>query len=194
MKNKGLKLTDILVTILIAIVFGIIYKLWGTVYDFVGLTGMQVQELTYGMWFIAATVAYLIIRKAGVAFLAEVAAASGEFIVGSQFGVEVLVYGVLQGLFAELVFMAFRYKRFDLLVVSLAGIGSAFGSFVMDIYRGYLFDLEAWNLMLKVTFRLIGSVLFAGVLAYVIVKALEKTGVTNLLRPASKEDYDSLSK
>ena len=194
MKNKGLKLTDILVTILIAIVFGIIYKLWGPVYDFVGLTGMQVQELTYGMWFIAATVAYLIIRKAGVAFLAEVAAASGEFIVGSQYGVEVLVYGVLQGLFAELVFMAFRYKRFDLLAVSLAGIGSAFGSFVMDIYRGYLFDLEAWNLMLKVTFRLIGSVLFAGVLAYVIVKALEKTGVTNLLRPASKEDYDSLSK
>ncbi|MCF6139237.1 ECF transporter S component [Pseudalkalibacillus berkeleyi] len=191
--NKGLKLTDILVTIVIAIVFGIVYKLWGPLYYFVKPFGLHADQLIYGMWFMAATVAFLIIRKPGVAFLAEVAAASGEFLVGSEWGLEVLLFGVVQGLFAELVFAAFRYKRADVLVVSLAAVGSAIGSIIMDYYKGYIEDLALWNLSLFLGFRIIGSILIAGVAAYLLVKALEKTGVTNLVRPASKEDYEALN-
>ncbi|WP_408009346.1 ECF transporter S component [Pseudalkalibacillus sp. A8] len=190
--NKGLKLTDILVTIVIAIGFGIVYKLWGPLYYLVKPLGLHIDQLIYGMWFMAATVAFLIIRKPGVAFLAEVAAASGEFLVGSEWGLEVLLFGVVQGLFAELVFMAFRYKRFDVTVVSLAAVGSAIGSIIMDYYKGYIEDLALWNLSLFLGFRIIGSILIAGVAAYYLVKALEKTGVTNLVRPASKKDYDAL--
>ncbi|MGP4079875.1 ECF transporter S component [Pseudalkalibacillus sp. R45] len=190
--NKGLKLTDILVTIVIAIGFGIVYKLWGPLYYFVKPFGLHFDQLIYGMWFMAATVAYLIIRKAGVAFLAEVAAASGEFLVGSEWGLEVLLFGVVQGLFAELVFMAFRYKRYDIAVVSLAAVGSAVGSIIMDYYKGYIGDLALWNLSLFLGFRIIGSILIAGVAAYYLVKALEKTGVTNLVRPASQQDHDAL--
>jgi energy-coupling factor transport system substrate-specific component len=47
--------------------------------------------------------------------------------------------------------------------------------------------------MLLIGFRLIGSVIFTGFMAFGIAKALEATGVTNLLRPASKEDYDALN-
>lgn len=104
----------------------------------------------------------------------------------------VLIYGVIQGLFAEMVFMAFRYKRFDVLVASLAGIAAGVGSLLLDLFRGYLFDYVWWNVTLLISFRLIGAVLLAGVLAYVLVKALEATGVTSLLRPVSKDDYDSL--
>ncbi|TYS60914.1 thiamine ABC transporter permease [Sutcliffiella horikoshii] len=190
--SKGLKLTDILVTVIIALVFGIVYKIWAPVYNVLAPFGLQLQELTYGMWFIAATVAYLLIRKAGVAFLAEVAAASGEFLVGSEYGLMVLIYGVVQGLFAEMVFMAFRYKRFDVLVASLAGVAAGVGSLLLDLFRGYLLDYVWWNMALLISFRLNGAVLLAGVLAYVLVKALEATGVTSLLRPVSKDDYDSL--
>jgi energy-coupling factor transport system permease protein len=193
MMSKGLKLTDILVTIVIAIVFGIVYKLWGPLYSAVAPLGIHLDQLIYGMWFIAATVAFLIIRKPGVALLAEVAAASGEFLTGSQFGLEVLVYGLIQGLFAELVFMAFRYKRVDLLVVSLAGFASAVGSFVLDFYKGYLADLETWNLLLMIGARSIGAIIISGIFAYYLVGALEKTGVTNLVRPASKKDYEALN-
>ncbi|MFS1514332.1 ECF transporter S component [Chengkuizengella sp. SCS-71B] len=194
MNNKGLKLTDILVTIVIAIVFGIVYKLWTPVYYAVKPFGLHFDQLIYGMWFIAATVAFLIIRKPGVALIAEIAAASGEFIVGSEWGLEVLIYGILQGLFAELVFAAVRYKRYDILIVSLAAIGSAFASLLFDYYKGYLDDLVAWNLVLYIVARVIGSIAIAGVFAYYLVKALEATGVTNLVRPASKEDYDALDK
>lgn len=111
---KGLKLTDILVTIVISIVFGIVYKLWGPLYYAVKPLGLHIDQLIYGMWFIAATVAFLIIRKPGIALLAETAAASAEFITGSEWGLEVLLYGLIQGLFAEMVFAIFRYKKFIL--------------------------------------------------------------------------------
>lgn len=190
--QKGLKLTDILVTIIIAFIFGIVYKIWGPVYSVVSTVGLHVDQLIYGMWFIAATVAFLIIRKPGVAVLAEVAAAHGEFIFGGQWGVSTLIFGLGQGLAAELIFAAFRYKRYDLFTVSLAAILSAIASLLIDYYYGYIGDLALWNLLLYIGFRIIGSIIIAGIFAYLIVQALEKTGVTNLVRPASSKDYRAL--
>lgn len=191
--SKGLKLTDILVTVVISIAFGIVYKLWGPLYYALKPLGLHLDQFIYGIWFIAAIVAFLIIRKPGVALLAEVAASSGEFLMGSEWGLEVLLYGFIQGLFAELVLMAFGYKRSGVFVVSLASIAACGGSLIMDFYKGYIEDLAAWNLTLLIGMRVAGSILFSGLLAQVIVKALERTGVTNVLRPASKEDFDSLN-
>ncbi|MEK4565030.1 ECF transporter S component [Alkalihalobacillus sp. FSL R5-0424] len=190
--KKRLTLTDILVTVIIAVVFGIVYRLWGPVNDSLKLFPLQVNELMYGMWFIAATVAFLIIRKPGVALIAETAAASGEFIVGSQYGLEVLIYGVMQGLGAELVFALFMYKSYSVLTTSLAGAASAGGSFVMDWNRGYMADLVGWNVTLVIVLRTISGILIAGIFAYYLVRALEKTGVTDLVRPTSKKDFDTL--
>jgi energy-coupling factor transport system substrate-specific component len=191
---KGLKLADILTTIVIAVVFGIIYKVWGPLYDFVKVFGFHLDQLIYGMWFIAASVAYLLIRKPGVALLAEIAASSGELIMGSEWGLEVLIYGVIQGLLAEVVFAAFRYKRFDALAVSLGAIGATIGSLVMDFYKGYIEALAPWNLALFLIARFVGAVVISGFFAVSLVKALEKTGVTQMLRPASKDDYDALDR
>ncbi|MBE1445063.1 ECF transporter S component [Paenibacillus sp. OAS669] len=192
--SKGLKLTDILVTIVIAVVFGIIYRLWGDVSNVVKLAGLQLDQLVYGVWFMAATVAALIIRKPGVALLAEVAAASGELLTGSQYGIESLTYGIAQGLLAELVFALFRYRSFSITTVSLAGIGSAVASLVFDAFKGYLIDLQTWNLTLYFAFRIVGSIFFTGMCAYWLVKALEVTGVTQLVRPVSSADYQALER
>ncbi|MFE5320337.1 ECF transporter S component [Paenibacillus sp. NPDC056579] len=192
--SKGLKLTDILVTIVIAIVFAIIYRLWGDVSNVVKLAGFQLEQLMYGVWFMAATVAALIIRKPGVALLAEIAAASGELIAGSQYGVEALTYGIAQGLLAELAFALFRYRSFSAAVACLAGIGAAVASLVFDAFKGYLIDLQTWNLTLYLIFRIISGIFFTGLCAYWLVKALEVTGVTSLVRPASSADYQALER
>lgn len=189
---KRLKLSDILITIVIALVFGIIYKLWGPVYNIFKPFGLHIGDVIYGMWFIAGTVAVLLLRKPGVALLAETAAASGEFLVGSEYGLSVLLYGVVQGLGTELMFALFGYKRYTAFVAALGGIASAVGSIVMDAAYGYVMDLALWNLLLLIGARLIGGFLLAGLLAYFLVEALEKTGVTSLIRPASDEDYKAL--
>ncbi len=194
MPKQGLKLVDVLVTVVIAVVFGIVYKLWGPLYYAMKPFGFRAEEFVYGMWFIAAIVAFLIIRKPGVALVAEMAAASAEFVTGSEWGLTVLVSGILQGLFAELVFAAFRYKKYTLGVACLAAFGATIGSFIMDLYYGYIEDLALWNLTVMLVVRTLGAILIAGVFAYYLVKALELTGVTNLVRPVSREDYQALEK
>lgn len=194
MTKKGLKLTDILVTIVIAIAFGVVYILWGPLYYALTPLGLHLNQLVYGMWFIAGPAAFLIIRKPGVALLAEIAAASGEFLLGSPWGLSVLLYGVVQGVFAEFIFMSVRYIKFNLSVAVIAAIASCVGSIIMDIAYGEITSLALWNLSLLTLARLIGSIFFAGVVAFYLVKVLEATGVTNLVRPVSSKDYAALDK
>jgi energy-coupling factor transport system substrate-specific component len=189
---RGLKLTDILVTIVIAIVFGIIYKLWGPMYDIVKPIGVHAEQTIYGMWFIAGTFAYLITRKPGVAILAEVAAASVSALLGSEWGISTLYYGLLQGLGAEIIFALFLYRNASVWVVSLAAIGAAAGSLVLDFGYGYIESLSTWNYTLLIGLRVVGSIVIAGIFAYYLSKALELTGVTKVLRPGTKQDYAAL--
>ncbi|WP_163539262.1 ECF transporter S component [Gracilibacillus sp. YIM 98692] len=191
MKNK-LTLTDILVTIIIALIFSVIYKLWGPLYSTVAVFGLHIDQLIYGMWFMAATVAFLIIRKPGIALLAELAAAQGEFMFGGQWGVTLLVYGFFQGLGCEIIFALFRYKNYRLFVTCLAGIAAGIGSLFIDAFYSYIPDLALWNLTLLIVARLVGAILITGVFAYYLVEALEKTGVTKLVRPVSSQDYQAL--
>lgn len=190
--SKGLKLTDILVTVVIAIVFGVIFRVWGSVYDLVKIFGLQAEQLAYGMWFIAATVAFLIIRKPGVALLGEVSAAVFAMLIGSQYSVESLTYGLAQGIGAELVFAMFGYRSYSLAVACLAGIGAGLGSLGMDWYKGYLIELQGWNLTLYFVFRFISCIVITGGVAYYLVKALDATGVTRIVRPVTEADRRSL--
>lgn len=190
--KKTLTLTDILITIVIAFIFSVIYKIWGPLYSVVGVLGLHIDQLIYGMWFMAATVAFLIIRKPGVALLAELAAAQGEFLFGGQWGISLLLYGLVQGIGCELIFAMYRYKSYRLYVVCLAAVGAAIGSLLLDVYYGYIDSLAAWNLMLLMVNRLIGSILITGFFAYYLVKALDKTGVTKAIRPISEDDYKIL--
>ncbi|MEC0227112.1 ECF transporter S component [Paenibacillus alba] len=190
--TQGLKLTDILITIVIAAVFGVIYRIWGPMYDILKPIGLHAEQLSYGMWFMAATFAFLIIRKPGVALLAEVAAATIEALFGGSWGVSTLVYGILQGLGAEIIFALFLYRRVNVGVTILAAFASAALSLLVDQYYGYIDQLTFWNYCLFIGLRLLGSALIAGVFAYYLAGALSRTGVLSLIRPASKKDYDVL--
>ncbi|SDO72763.1 energy-coupling factor transport system substrate-specific component [Paenibacillus sp. yr247] len=189
---KGLKLTDILITIVIAAVFGVIYRIWGPMYDILKPLGLHAEQLSYGMWFMAATFGFLVIRKPGVALLAEVAAATIEALFGGSWGVSTLVYGVLQGLGAELIFALFLYRRANVGVTILASFAAAVLSLLVDNYYGYIDQLTFWNYCLFIGLRLLGSALIAGVFAYYLAGALARTGVLSLVRPVSKKDYDVL--
>ncbi|UXS74968.1 ECF transporter S component [Staphylococcus chromogenes] len=191
-KKKGLTLSDILVTVLIAVIFAVIYNIWWIAYYTVQPIGLHIDQLMYGMWFAAAVVAYLIIPKMGIALIAEFAAGAGETIVMGRFDIPTIIYAILQGLACEIVFAIFKYKSRTFMVSLLAGMAAALISFPVDWYYGYLNEVATWNLILLIVFRLISGAILAGVFPYYLVKALDKTGVTKLFRPASKEDYDTL--
>lgn len=180
-KRKGLTLTDVLITVVIALVFSFVYSIWGGVYTALEPLGLHLNQLLYGMWFIAAVVAYLVIRKPGVALIAEFAAASGETIVMLQFDVMLIVYGLIQGLACEIVFAIVKYKSTSLMVAVIAGISAALATFPLDWYYGYLSQLATWNLLLMFGFRVLSGALIAGWLAHLLYRALKETGVLKLV-------------
>lgn len=193
-KKYTLNLTDILVTIVVSLAFGLVFRLMGPVYDLLQPFGLHLEQLIYGIWFIAGPFVALLIRKPGVAFLAETAAAMAEVLFAGSGGIINLYYGLIQGAFSEAVFALWLYRRFTVTAASLSAVSAAVGSFILDYAYGYMTGLAGWNLTLYVIFRFIGSALLAGVFPYVLIKALEKTGVTQFVRPVSKEDYDVLKK
>ena len=174
--SKGLKLSEILVTVLISVVFAIIYNLWWFVYNIVQVAGIHLEQLTYGVWFMAAVVCYLIIPKPGIALL----------------DIPTIIYAILQGLACEIIFAIFKYKSRSAAVAMLAGLATALISFPVDYFYGYLNEVAGWNLLLFIVFRSISGIVLAGLVSYWIVKALDKTGVTKFFRPASQQDYDNL--
>ena len=50
--SKGLKLSEILVTVLIAVVFAIVYNIWTLVYKAVQVSGLHIEEqhMAHGLW------------------------------------------------------------------------------------------------------------------------------------------------
>ena len=189
--SKGLKLSEILVTVLIAVIFAIIYNLMYLPYNVVQALGFHLEQLTYGIWFMAAVVAYLIIPKPGIALIAEL-------LVQVKLLLKVnLVFLQLFTLFykalaCEVVFAIFKYKSRSLMVAMLAGFAAAVISLPVDFYYGYMKEVASWNLILFIVFRIISGIVLSGILSYYIVKALDQTGVTKLFRPASQKDYDNL--
>lgn len=176
-ERKGLTLTDVLITVVIGFVFAVIYSLWGAIYTVLQPLGLHLNELAYGMWFIAAVVAYLILRKPGVALLAEFAAGAGETIVTLQFDVFLIVYALLQGLACEIIFALFKYESTRMMTAVYAGIAAALITLPIDWFYGYLAEVATWNIVLMFSFRIISGALIAGVLAHLIYQALSETGV-----------------
>ena len=190
--SKGLKLSEILVTVLISVIFAIIYNLWWLFYNVAQVAGLHLEQLTYGVWFMAAIVCYLIIPKPGIALLAEFAAGAGETIVMGKFDIPTIIYALLQGVACEIIFAIFKYQSRSAAVAMLAGLITALATFPVDYFYGYLNEVAGWNLILFIVFRAISGIIIAGLLSYLLVKALDQTGVTKVFRPASKDDYDTL--
>lgn len=103
--NKSLNLREIVVMASISIVFGVLYLLWIFLASVVkGIVGPAAAGLMNGMWVMAPVVCAYIIRKPGVALIAELIAAGTEVLVGSVNAGAVLLLGLTQGLGVELAF------------------------------------------------------------------------------------------
>lgn len=164
-------------------VIGILFWAWGLgweLLDFikVGIPGYgyAVRDLFYGFWFLAAVLVPYIIRRPGAAVGAEVIAAIISALLGSQWGLTVLISGLVQGGLAEVVFAMRSYRHYDLVTLMIAAAAAAFGSWVVD-YAFWYNTLELHILILMLIARVISAAVLSGLLGKVIGDALAATGV-----------------
>ena len=175
---QGWRTLDVILTANLALVFGLLFLGWGFLWDLARplntiLPGLR--DLSYGFWFIAAILAAHIIRKPGVALAAEVLAALAEFLAGGEWGLTLLISGVVQGAMAEIVFAATGYRKFDLPTLAIAGAAAGLGSLVVD-YLFWYSDLTLSVLAVMLVARLISGAILSGWLGKAIGDGLQRAG------------------
>ena len=182
-KKNTWKLKEIILTAMICIVFGVVYL--GGVYlaSFIataltpaGLSPLG-NEICFGIWFMAATLAGYILQKPGAAVIAEVSAAVIEVLLGNWFGPMVIVAGIIQGVGAEIVFAANKYQKFDGKVMYLAAAGSCITSFLWSFVRSGYGKFSVGFLIVLFLIRLVSSLIFSGLICKLIGDGLAKSGL-----------------
>ncbi len=172
---------DVVMIAVIGVVFAILFwaynQLFAFIFPFISASPITIQ-IFVGFWFIAGTVAGYIIQKPGAAFLGEFIAAVVSMLLGSIWGVWVVVSGIMQGLGTEAVFAAYRYKKFNYLVVSLAGIFTALISFFFPeaVTEGF-FAYRVPIIIGMLVVRMASGAVLGGVLGKVITDGVAKTGI-----------------
>lgn len=173
------RVVDIVVASVIAVAVGVVFFAWSAGYSGIALITAGFPPLAglyTGGWLLAGVLGGLTIRKPGAAIYCEVLAAAVSALLGTQFGLAVLLSGLIQGIGAELVFALFLYRKWNLGVALLAGLSAGLAlSIGENILYNSLWALE-WKL-LYVVFAAVSGVVIAGLLSWLAVKGLAKTGV-----------------
>lgn len=178
--SSSWRTVDIVVAAVISVAFGVVFWAWNAVWAatepaFAALPAAQ--YLISGVWLIPGVLGGLIIRKPGAALFCELLAATVSALIGSQWGLDTLVSGVVQGGAAELVFFALgRYRNWSLTIAIVAGLASAAAGWLHDMVVYYPeLGISGWALF--VPFYLISAAIIAGIGSYVLVRSLAQTGV-----------------
>jgi energy-coupling factor transport system substrate-specific component len=176
------RVVDIVVAAVIGVAGGVMYWAWGLVYNApstaLGLLLPGTQPLPSGIWLIAGVLAALIIRKPGAAVFAELVAASVETLAGGQWGPIDLLYGLVQGLGAELVFAVFLYASWRVGVAILAGAFAGVGGAILDLIVYYPGYPPVFDAVYLASFALSGALL-GGLISWLLTRALAATGALN---------------
>jgi energy-coupling factor transport system substrate-specific component len=170
---------DIVVAAAIAIAFGVVFWAWNQVWAAATPAFTAVppaQNILYGVWLVPAVLAGLIIRKPGAALFTELVAASVSAILGSQWGLDTLVSGALQGLGAEVVFLVARYRLWTMVIAIVAAAGTAIAAWIHDTplyYAGIGLDQQ----LLILVFMIVSAIVIAGVGSWLLMRSLVQSGV-----------------
>ena len=181
--NARWRIVDIVIAAVLAVACGVAFWGWDTGYAapsavlqaaLPGLSG-----LVNGVWVFAAVLIPLVVRKPGAALFAEIVASGVEGLLGSNWGGGLaLVYGLIQGLGAEIVFAAFLYRSWRLGTALLAGAGAGVGLTILDLVLYYAKQDIAFKVIYSAS-SIVSCALIAGLLSWLLVRALARTGALN---------------
>ena len=194
MKASKWELKDVIMMAILGVVFAAVYLAvfqgglaLSTALTPAGLSAFGF-EIIYGVWFMASTLAAYIIRKPGVALITEILAAAVELLMGNSGGLTVVLTGLIQGAGAELAFAIFRYKKWNLLSMSQAGILSALFIFCYELYYLNYIALAPSLLIAQLAVRFVSAVVFSGIICKLAGDGLAKTGVVKSYAIGAKAD------
>lgn len=169
---------DIVVAAAIAVAFGVVFWAWNLVWAATApafLAFPPLQYLIYGIWLLPGVLGGLIVRKPGAALFTELVAAMVSALIGSQWGLDAVISGVIQGGAAELVFALGRYRSFGLVTAVLAGAAAALPAWAHDMWV-YFRGLALGEQLMFLPFMVASAAVVAGAGAWLLWRSLAASG------------------
>ncbi|KQS15718.1 ECF transporter S component [Frigoribacterium sp. Leaf186] len=186
------RVVDIVVASVIGVAAGVVFWAWGLAYtpiDSVLSFSGGFEGILNGGWLFAGVLGGIVIRKPGAAVYTEVVAAVVSMLIGTQWGFSVLIWGIVQGLGAEIVLAVFLYKSWRLGTVLLAGAVAGLAVGLMDTSFASAAAYAAGSKAVYVVTSVVSGTVIAGLLSWLAARGLARTGA--LSRFASGRSADA---
>lgn len=171
---------DIVTLVVIGVILGIASTANGFLFSamFVLPYGNILSGLIGFVWYIAGPLAIFLVRKPGMAFLGEMVMGVISTVTGHPAGIAMLAWTFLEGIGAELPFLATGYKKFGLIHMMTAAELQAALSYWWGVYFYGTFQYGSAAVWYPY-FAFLATAWLGGVIAYYVGKALAKTGVVS---------------
>ena len=186
------RVVDIVVASVIGVAAGVVFWAWGLAYtpiDSVLSFSGGFEGILNGGWLFAGVLGGIVIRKPGAAVYTEVVAAVVSMLIGTQWGFSVLIWGIVQGLGAEIVLAVFLYTSWRLGTVLLAGAVAGLAVGLMDTSFASAAAYAAGSKTVYVVTSVVSGTVIAGLLSWLAARGLARTGA--LSRFASGRSADA---
>lgn len=170
---------DIVLASVVGVVAGGLFALWNIAHlpllEPLGAFLPGFQALGHGVWLMGGLLTALIVRRPGAALYGEILAATVSALIGSQWGVITLLYGVVQGLGAELIFALFAYRLWNLVGALIAGAGAGVAMAALDLALYYAGAGTNFFVIYAIS-SVVSGVLIAGLGSWAITRGLIRAG------------------
>lgn len=186
--REAWRVVDVVVAAVLGVAFGAVFQGWNLLWSATGPAFAALpplQGLMYGVWLLPAVLVPLVVRRPGAALFGELVAASASALFGAPWGLLTIVYGLMQGGAAELVFAAGLYRRWGLPTALLAAGAAGAAAVLLDLALYY----PAWEAGWQVAYAALvipSAAIIAGAGGWLLVRALARTGVLAAF-PAGRE-------
>lgn len=178
--NLRWRVVDIAVASVIGVASAFIY--WAAIFipwDALQAVVPGFAGVVNGFWLFAGPLAAIIVRKPGAAIYAELLAAILEALMGNQWGgAETILIGLVQGVMAEIIFLIFAYRVWNvgtaILSGALAGVGCWGYSFFTKLQA---IDLGGDYGIIYLLTTVISGAVVAGLLTWLLYVGIAGTGV-----------------
>lgn len=179
------RVNDIVVASVLAVACGLLFWTWSNFIYPATTTALalapEFAPLVGGGWLIAGVLGGYIIRKPGAALYCEVFAAVISMLLGTHYSWGVVLSGLVQGIGAEIAFAVLLYKVWNLNTALLAGAVSGLLMGISELIMYYAGQITEGKAVIYVLCSVISGMVIAGLLSWLLTKALAQTGVLSSL-------------
>jgi len=173
------RVVDIVVASVIGVAAGVLFWLWGLTwpaFETLLVLSPGLSGLMAGGWLFAGVLGALVVRKPGAALYTEVVAAVVSMAIGTQWGFETLIWGVVQGIATELGFALFLYLNWRLGAALVAGAVAGLSTGLLDTTFTSIAAQALEVRLIYIGSAVLSGIVIAGLVSWLIVRALAVTG------------------